>query len=430
MDFAAFVLLNAIYYIRPMEFVPSLYAWPLYNIAFWICFALNLPNLFDLASVRSILGSPIGVCVLTVAASCVASNVVRGQFDDAATAAFELIKVVLYYLMLLATVNTPLRLKWFLASLVIDGSVMSALGVGDYLGYFEVPNLTMTVEPQYLNGEMVPLRRLGSTGMFGDPNDFGQLIVGCILYSLYLIVSRSTPLPLRVLWLLPVAILLKALLLTYSRAGMLSLLTGLAIYAVCRFGRRILIVVLLVAPVVLSVGGRQLDFSLSEGTGQSRVELWLHFLDLFIHNPFFGIGYGHALDYSSLVAHNSYIHAFAELGFAGGSAFLCAMILSLSTLIRLGCRSTPTIDTELRSVWPFLLAVVACYAIGIMSLSRCYAMPTYTVFGLAANYERISLAGTKGEPLKLGSRSIALLPAVSFSFVVGMYFAAKFLVRY
>mgnify|MGYP001796542105 CR=1 FL=1 len=71
MDFAAFVLLNAVFYIRPPEFVPALYGLPLYNVAICLCLFCSLPALLVGGSICSVLGHPIGVCVLTVAINAI-----------------------------------------------------------------------------------------------------------------------------------------------------------------------------------------------------------------------------------------------------------------------------------------------------------------------------------------------------------------------
>ena len=43
MDFATFLLLNAVLYIRPMDFVPGVEG--IYSVAFGICFVCSLPAL-------------------------------------------------------------------------------------------------------------------------------------------------------------------------------------------------------------------------------------------------------------------------------------------------------------------------------------------------------------------------------------------------
>ena len=76
------------------------------------------------------------------------------------------------------------------------------------------------------------------------------------------------------MWLLPLPLLLYALMLTYSRGGALTLMIGLGVYAWLRFGRRAAPLALLALPLLLRGGGRQMDFNVSEGTGQARIAMW------------------------------------------------------------------------------------------------------------------------------------------------------------
>ncbi|WP_406695895.1 O-antigen ligase family protein [Singulisphaera sp. Ch08] len=425
MDFAAFLLLNAILFIRPMEFIPALYGLPLYNLSFCLCIILSFPALLAKNSFRSILGHPIGACVLTLALSAVLSNLVRHGIQEAIETFDVLMKVVLYYILLVIIVRSPSRMKWFLASLVVDGCIVAALGVADYKGIIKIPSLVVLEETRYVDGIEVPFRRLSSTGLFGDPNDLSLLLVGCVINSLYLVSDRSIAVPLRALWLLPLPILFQALLLTYSRAGMLSLLFATAIFGIARFGWRAMIPIVLAIPLVLGIGGRQLDFKLSGGTGQSRIAIWDLYSGLFVQNPVLGVGYNHCLDYADHVVHNSYLHAYVEMGFLGGTAFLGAFMISLWVLVRIGRRRSRGLDSELARLWPFLLAGVGCYALGITSLSRCYVVPTFTTLGLVAAYERMALAASPRQSLRIGLNLIALLLISSVGFLIVIFVIIK-----
>ena len=93
MDFAAFVLLNAVLYIRPMDFVPGLVGLPLYNIAFCICFFLHLPALLSPGVFRSIVAHPVSVCVIGVVATAILSNLLQGQVEESVDTADWFFKI-------------------------------------------------------------------------------------------------------------------------------------------------------------------------------------------------------------------------------------------------------------------------------------------------------------------------------------------------
>lgn len=426
MDFAVFVLLNALLFIRPMEFVPALYGLPLFNLTFCLCFMLSLPSLLSKGVLGSIIVHPISLCVIAMTATAVVSSLANYGIEAAGETFDVMVKIVLYYLLLVVVMRTPRRLQWFLGSIVVDSCIIALLGIGDYKGYFKIPGLYMVEEARYVDGQEIPFRRLGSTGLFGDPNDLSLLLVGCMVNSLYLATDRRLCIPVRTLWLLlPLPILFQALLLTYSRAGMLTLLVAGTIGLIARFRWRALIPILLALPAVAGAGGRQMEFTLFSGTGQSRVALWDAHFGNFASNPVFGVGFGHCMDSVVQVVHNSYLHAFVELGYFGGTAFLGAVLLSFLTLLRIGPLRTRGLDKEMSRLWCFLLAGVGCYAFGIMSLSRCYVIPTFTTLGLATAYERIALATAPQRRIRLGLKTAAAIWLASISFLLIMFLLIK-----
>lgn len=423
MDFAAFVLLNAVLYIRPMDFVPGVRGLPLYNIAFCACFLLNLPALLDGARMRAIVAHPVSICVIGVFVTAVLSNLLQGQVTEAVDTADWFFKIFLYYILLVCVLRTPARLKWLLASLILDGCIVAGLGVADYKGIVKIPNLIIMEEYTYdAYGEGTPFRRLAGTGLFGDPNDLSLMIVGCVIYCMYLIGDKSVAMWRRAIWLLPLPLLFQALFLTYSRGGALSLMIGLGVYAWLRLGWRALPLALLAVPMVLRGGGRQVDFNVGGGTGQARITLWDIYIQMFLANPLLGVGAGQGMKHTYQVAHNSYINVFAERGFFGGMAFLSAFLLAVWSMLRTKPAQERLPDGELVRQRTFLLATVISYAIGIMTLSRADVVPTYTILGLAASYELMAAEGSSRGPLRLGPKLIGLLVALNVAFLVVMYF--------
>ena len=90
--------------------------------------------------------------------------------EEAVDTADWFFKIFLYYLLLVCVVRTPARMKWLLASLVIDGCIVAGLGVADYKGIIQVPNLIIVMEVTYdRDGEEVAFRRLAGTGRVRRP---------------------------------------------------------------------------------------------------------------------------------------------------------------------------------------------------------------------------------------------------------------------
>ena len=111
---------------------------------------------------------------------------------------------------------------------------------------------------------------------------------------------------------------------------------------------------------------------------------------LFREAPVFGVGMNEFEAFVGHVAHNSYLQAFTELGFLGGSLFAGAIFLGLAMLRSLKTESRCIIDPELRRLHPYLTGAVAGYATGMLSLTLNYIVPTYMILGIIAAYGRMT----------------------------------------
>ena len=97
-------------------------------------------------------------------------------------------------------------------------------------------------------------------------------------------------------------------------------------------------------------------------------------------------------DECGLVAHNSFVHAYVELGLIGGGLFLAAFVLSgwavwttkPSSLLH------PEDSADLTRLRPIIFALIVSYMAGVFSLSRNYIPPTYLSLALATVYLRLA----------------------------------------
>jgi O-antigen ligase len=163
--------------------------------------------------------------------------------------------------------------------------------------------------------------------------------------------------------------------------------------------------------------------------------LWSDGLFIFRQSPLFGIGAENYRQFSSHVAHNSFIHCYAELGMFGGTLFLGAFYLAIKGLYDLrrqpnDATESEDVDPELRRLHPFLMATVVAYTIGICFLSRSYIVPTYMMLGLAVAYMRMHSAQVS-KPIAAWSRSVwPRLAGISCSFLVGAYVFVRVFVHW
>ena len=141
MDFALFVLLNAVLFIRPAEIVPALVGLPIYNAVILGCIVASLGKILEQISTRSLAERPITVFVLGVWATVILSNLVRLDLAGSWSQGLEFSKVVVYYLLLNAVLDTPARFEKFLSWLVALVVVISVLALLHQRGTIQIPGL-------------------------------------------------------------------------------------------------------------------------------------------------------------------------------------------------------------------------------------------------------------------------------------------------
>jgi O-antigen ligase len=233
--------------------------------------------------------------------------------------------------------------------------------------------------------ETTVLVRLCGIGLFNDPNDLSLVLVISIIVCGFFLTDPGINRRARQFLLFPLALFFYALYLTHSRGGIVSASAGLFTFLCARVrGRNVLAAVLVLLPLLI-VGSwlrsTIADLENPDDTFQTRLELWNGSFDALRSAPLLGIGQDRLIDEIGQVAHNSYLHAYAEMGLLGGTAFLGTFYLVLRGL----CIAAPE-DPELARMRPYVLALMAAYAAGLLSLSRCYHAPTQLVIAVATAY--------------------------------------------
>ncbi len=327
--------------------------------------------------------------------------------------------------------DSPARLRTFLFWMLVFAAVTVALAVLQFHGAITLPNLDQTIDHAHdvATGQDVNFVRLAGSGIFHDPNDLGVLISVAFLLGLYWLLDHRQG-PARFLWVGPLMLFLYAMSLTQSRGALLALLAGLAVFFVVRFGWRIAAVVGLFAvpALFLFLAGRQTDLSTEAGTGQQRIQIWSDGLMLMREAPLFGVGKDVYKEQLGHVAHNSYLQTFVELGVFGGMLFLGAFYLAGEQLLRLGnTRKYVITDPEMRRLYPYVCGLVAAWTVGMMSLTLCYILPTYTVLALATVFVRTAPASPPLPATRFDARLLGRLLLVAVGGFAALYLFVRFL---
>jgi hypothetical protein len=428
MDFVLFLLVTAVLFLRPQDFVPEAASLPVYLCTLLAATVAAIGAIIPQASPASIRRRPITVCVAGLLIAAVLSHLSHGLLWGVRKAGIDFAMILAYYLLAVAVINTPRRLQQLLTCLAVFAVIITTLALLQYHGAITLPEQTVVQQREMDDDgeENVIIPRLCGTGLFNDPNDLCLLLIIGMGVGAYHVTNREAGVA-RLAWLGVLALFFYALAMTQSRGGLLAFLMAVFVLFHARFGsvKAVALAGVALPVLMLCFAGRQTSFTAGTEAGQDRIELWREGLMLFKESPFFGIGYGLFEDHAHLVAHNSYVHCYAELGFLGGTLFLGAFLIAMLTLYRLGVPGATITDPSLARMRPYLLAMIAGYATAMMFLSRAYIPPTYLMLAVTTAY--VSLAG-KAAPLRLpqlNSWLVGRLAVASMAFLIAMHLFVK-----
>lgn len=429
--YALFILLNAIQFVRPGELFQALEG-SYYQGIIIVCLIASWPVVLPQLKWSSLKRNPITLCVVGLLPAVILSHLRHGDTWYARMGAIEFTKIVVYYLLLVGLIDSPQRLRSFLRVITAFVLVTACLSLLNHFGVIHIPALDDLLEGGYdpdlpLEAQPGVIVRLRAMGIFNDPNDFCLILNAAAFICLHFLLGNRNW-SVKFLWALPISLCLWGVALTQSRGGFLGLSMGLLVLVFTRLPRKKAIwISLLLLPVMLVLfAGRStnIDVNNDNDTAQGRIHLWREAMIVFHRNPLFGVGEDMLPDEIGLVAHDSYVQAYAELGLLGGTFFAGAFYLAVSGFRRLradracgaGFQACPgnsagseacttMLGPELASLRLCLLPVLAEYMMGIYSLSRNYVNTTYLVLGLVAAF--LALADGAGFAVPIMNRRLA-----------------------
>lgn len=388
-------------FMRPADLIPALADWPIYQWLIAGCLLVSARPTLAQLSQQGLIRQPVTACLLILVVSVGLSHLVHGQFWEARQSSLEVGKAFALYLLIAGLINTPARLLRFVQGLSLAITVVAALTLLDRYEMFTLSALTSVQDSDAAaDGSRLVLERLRGTGIFHDPNDFGMILVLGLILTSSCFMKPNTGWT-RHVWLIPIYILMGSLALTHSRGALLSLACAIPSAVAYRRGWKFGLAAMVGMPLLaIAFSARMSDVNaISEGTGQSRIQIWSDSLVLWREHPVFGLGAGMLVEELEVVSHNSFLHCYAELGMLGGTAFLAsfiAAILGLWTIRNENWKEDRTGKTaqelhELAHLRMFIFAAVAAYVAGIMTISRQFVPPTYLILGLSAATQTVSV---------------------------------------
>jgi O-antigen ligase len=206
------------------------------------------------------------------------------------------------------------------------------------------------------------------------------------------------------------ALLGLAILKTASRGGAIALVAGSGLLLFSERGIRA-VITSAAAIIVLAVGWNFLpkeltsrlavvgdssqDYNVTSYDG--RFQVWKRGVRYFTQNPVFGVGVGNfptregeqmqedGVSGKWSAAHNSYVQAFAELGFAGGVLFCSILVITMRRIAPVF--RTPSPVTGMKH--PEYLAALGAFAVSATFLSHAYFWGFFALVSLCALAARV-----------------------------------------
>lgn len=375
-------------YIRPGELFPPLAA---FHVTEVVGVAAVLAALFSLVlEPRPFTNLPIDWCFLGFCVATILSNPSNGWLGGSYVALVGLLPLVCFYFLIRVAVRTGPQLRGLIVVLVILTGFQAVNGLVQHFTGVGLGNTTAFVQSDFEQGEDGLIRqvtRIQGTGIFNDPNDLAMTLVVVVPFLFTWFLSGDSGFIRRSIGIAAAGVVAYALVLTQSRGGFLGLAALCASYSYRRFGRMAAAAIgVAVIGVFLIAGPSRLQrMESGEESAQGRIKAWAAGLEMLKSRPVLGVGYEQFTEHNNLVAHNSFVHTFAELGFVG-EYFLVGMFYWLIV----GNGSARNVSGAASSrlaldIWASGIGVIVCACF----LSRQYIPVLYIPLALGAS--RVSI---------------------------------------
>ena len=294
-----------------------------------------------------------------------------------ATFSDTFIRCIVIFIVMVNVVRTELRLRWLLYLVIFVSFLLSFGAVNDYrLGL-------LTTEGYRVSGV--------GKGMFGNSNDLAFHFVTIVPIAIALVFA-TRGIVRKVLFGACAAVMMAAIVVTYSRGAFLGLLASLGFLA-WKLGRRHKLAVLVWGTVIvglflalapgnysiriLSIFVPSLDLVGSSGARQGDL---IRSIQVALYHPLVGIGMGNyagEMSHNGLVTHNAYTQVAAEMGMA---ALALYTMFVATPLRRLGQIARETFTARSDSRYYYLAVGLQASLIGYM-LATFFLSVAYLWYG-------------------------------------------------
>jgi hypothetical protein len=280
------------------------------------------------------------------------------------------------------------------------------------------PGLIYLCEKVGLFGTVSIAGRVRYVGQLMDPNELALATSMALPFAFAFFEQRRTTFRLALL-LFSLATIALEIVFTQSRGGQITFAAVLGVYFIKKYGwkRGIMAGAVLAVPLVL-MGGRSGDEA--KASSIERLGCAASGIQMAIHYPITGVGYGQFLNYHFLTAHNAYILAVGELGFLGMVLFVTLVYVSIKVpfvVLQTDLGEGKDID-DIKSMATAMLAAFVGCAVGIFFLSWTYHYVLWINFGMAGALFALIKARYRWFTVRVTLREVGRIAAALFAFLV------------
>jgi len=382
--FAAVVYLSVIY-IRPSDIVPALAGIPIVDGLTVVSMLITVATLVLRQRRPSV--SAMDAWVFVFWGAIVISNAAWGWLGGALRGFLDFAPVVFFYVLVRTAVDTPQRVRRFVAVFVLLNLLLAINGIVEYrtgLGLGDVRPVGLE-------------NRIRGTGIFNDPNDLGMTLVMSVPLAAWAVFDRTQPFWRRALAMLILAPILAAIVYTNSRGAVLGMCAVAMVFALRQFKviPALAFGAAAVSALIVLGPARAQAIDSQENSAQSRIEAWGQGLMMLRSKPVFGVGYSRFTEYHRKVAHNSFVQTAAELGLLGA----VVLVAMLDTMFRIFARARKAVELSPGLPPAYVNGLIAS-AVGMLVcaffLSRQYVVVPYVLLALAGSLDGLVPASSHG----------------------------------
>ena len=193
-------------------------------------------------------------------------------------------------------------------------------------------------------------------------------------------------------------------------------------YSFVKFSKpkAVIVAAVLIGIIAVAAPSRGSEISFGESSAQTRIQSWAEGWAMLKSHPFTGVGFDQYTEYNHAVAHNSFVHTFAELGFTGAFIFVGMFYWYFK-----GLALIPGTNTECAPWRRALLTSAVGMCTCAWFLSRQYVAIFYVLLALGAAAINLHVPPEKREKLQTSLKDVLMIFALTIFGMVFVYFSIR-----